>query len=146
MNQWIKFKKIQGRITGFGTVHHICFIFIFIKKKYTSGQPIFKFWILKDNYVRTNNTAGLSGSLPRSSGIKLKWGPSHIIGFINYISYIFEKTLVFFKCIKRYFSYNWRHLVVTPILGFIYYGLQNTKKESSFDEIEKKGKKCRSII
>jgi hypothetical protein len=49
---------------------------------------IFKFWILREDYLSTSSTAGFFDPKPRSSGIELRLGPSQIkvfpLYFINF--------------------------------------------------------------
>jgi hypothetical protein len=49
-------------------------------------KPVnFKFWILIENYITTNDTSGFFDKLSINSGIELELGPSRIRGFFNYI-------------------------------------------------------------
>jgi hypothetical protein len=47
----------------------------------TIFQPIFKFWILREDYLSTRRVAGFFDPKPWSSGIELRLGPSQINGF-----------------------------------------------------------------
>jgi hypothetical protein len=58
---------------------------------------VFKLWILIEDYLRTNSAAWICDLFPRSSGIDLGIGPSHI----RVISYISDKTLEFFNWYRR---------------------------------------------
>jgi hypothetical protein len=42
----------------------------------------FKFWILIENYITTNDTSGFSYKLSISSGMELELGPSRIKFFL----------------------------------------------------------------
>jgi hypothetical protein len=76
---------------------------------YPSVLPeIFKFWILRENYLSTRNTALFFDPKPRSSGTELRLGPSQIKVF-PYISSISEKQSMFF---------NWYHKVVVKYKYF----------------------------
>jgi hypothetical protein len=48
------------------------YIFAFFKLKNL------KFWIMIENYMKTNDTSGFLDLLSISSGIELELGPSHI--------------------------------------------------------------------
>jgi hypothetical protein len=72
---------------------------------FTIFQPtIFKFWILRENYLSTRRTAGIFDPNPKSSRIELRLGPPH-----PYISSISEKQAMFF---------NWYHKVIVKIQIF----------------------------
>jgi hypothetical protein len=43
----------------------------------------FKFWIMIENYITTNDTSEFFDNLSISSGIKLELGPSRIKGFFS---------------------------------------------------------------
>jgi hypothetical protein len=67
-------------------------------------QPkIFKFWILREDYLSTRSTPGFFDAKPRSSGIELLLGPSQIkvfpLYFIN-----FGETINVFQLISQGYS------------------------------------------
>jgi hypothetical protein len=54
----------------------------------------FKFWILIENYITTNDTSGFFDKLSISSGIELELGPSRIkCFFFSNKKYIFDAGL-----------------------------------------------------
>jgi hypothetical protein len=67
-------------------------------------QPtIFKFWILREDYLSTRSTAGLFDRKPRSSGIELRLGPSQIKVFsLHFIN--FWETINGFQLISQGYS------------------------------------------
>jgi hypothetical protein len=64
-------------------------------------QPtIFKFWILREDYLSTRSTAGFFDPKPRSSGIELRLGPSQIKVFSLYFIN-FSETINVFQLISQ---------------------------------------------
>jgi hypothetical protein len=62
---------------------------------------IFKFWILIENYITTNDTSGFFDKLSNSSGIELELEPSRIKGFFYYIFFLFALTQPFLNRIQH---------------------------------------------
>jgi hypothetical protein len=59
-------------------------------------QPkIFKFWILREDYLFTRSAAGFSDPKPRSFEIELRLGPSQIKVFSLYFINFWETIIVF---------------------------------------------------
>jgi hypothetical protein len=56
----------------------------------------FKFWILIENYITTNDTSGFCDKMSISSGIELELGPYRIKGFFI--------IFFFFSLSHRHFS------------------------------------------
>jgi hypothetical protein len=69
-------------------------------------QPkIFKFWILREDYLSARRTAAFSDPKPRSSGIELRLGPPQIKFFSLYFINFWE-TINFFQLVSGSFHPN----------------------------------------
>jgi hypothetical protein len=85
-------------------------------------QPtIWKFWILREDYLSTRSTAGFSDAMPRSYGMELRLHPLKL-RFFPYISSISEKQSMFF---------NWYHKVIVKY--------KFLRKSFSFEALEAAG-------